>query len=89
MTGYTMYAYRKKIWDLSNYVDIWNAFEKYAQARKYYDYDNLKKLSDNFATSLHVYAKPYEECEIFDIEKGTITKAKMDYYSIDSVLCTQ
>jgi len=52
MTGYTMYAYRKKIWDLSNYVDIWNAFEKYAQARKYYDYGNLKKLSDNFEENI-------------------------------------
>jgi len=48
MSGYTMFAYRRKVWDLSNYVDIWTAFEKYSQARKYYDYDNLKKLSDNF-----------------------------------------
>ena len=52
MTGYSMLAYRKRDWDLSNYVDIWTAFEKYSQARKYYDYNNLKKLSDNFEETI-------------------------------------
>ncbi len=47
-----MLAYRKRDWDLSNHVDIWTAFEKYSQARKYYDYDNLKKLSDNFEETI-------------------------------------
>ena len=50
---------------------------------------SVENLSDSFATSLHVYAKPYEECELFDTERGTITKAKMDYHSIDSVLCNK
>jgi len=51
------------------------------------DIHSVENLSDSFATSLHIYAKPYEECELFDTERGTITKAKMDYHSIDSVLC--
>ena len=52
MTGYSMLAYRKRDWDLSNHVDIWTAFEKYSQACKYYDYDNIKKLSDNFEETI-------------------------------------
>ena len=50
---------------------------------------SVENLSDSFATSLHIYAKPYEECELFDTERGTVTKAKMDYHSIDSVLCNK
>ena len=54
MSGYTKFkfAYWKKVWDLSNYVDIWTAFEKYSQTYKYYDYGNLKKLSDNFEETI-------------------------------------
>ena len=48
MSGYTKWAYRRKVWDLSNHVDIWTAFEKHAQAWEYYEYNHLKKLSDNF-----------------------------------------
>ena len=48
MSGYTKFAYRRKIWDLSNYVDIWTAFEKNSQAWEIYDYYHLKKKSDNF-----------------------------------------
>ena len=48
MNSYTKWAYRKKVWDLSNHVDIWKAFEKHAQAWDYYEYNHLKKLSDNF-----------------------------------------
>ena len=53
------------------------------------DIHSVENLSDSFATSLHIYAKPYEECELFDTEKGTVTKAKMDYHSIDSILCNK
>ena len=53
------------------------------------DIHSVENLSDSFATSLHIYAKPYEECELFDTKRGTVTKAKMDYHSIDSVLCNK
>jgi predicted metal-dependent enzyme (double-stranded beta helix superfamily) len=53
------------------------------------DIHSVENLSDEFATSLHVYAKPYDACEIFNLEKGIIQRAKMDYHSMDGTLCNR
>ncbi|MAV96861.1 MAG: hypothetical protein CMG06_06970 [Candidatus Marinimicrobia bacterium] len=51
------------------------------------DIHSVENVSDEFATSLHVYAKPYDECEIFDLEEGLVRRTKMDYHTIDGMLC--
>tara|TARA_B100000579_G_scaffold316480_1_gene266047 strand:- start:1895 stop:2416 length:522 start_codon:yes stop_codon:yes gene_type:complete len=51
------------------------------------DIHSVKNITDKFATSLHVYAKPYDACDIYDIEKGTVDRTKLSYHSIDGVLC--
>ena len=51
------------------------------------DIHSVENITDEFATSLHVYAKPYDECDIYDMEKGTIDRTKLSYHSIDGVLC--
>ena len=51
------------------------------------DIHSVRNISDNFATSLHVYAKPYDACDIYDIGKGRIEKKKLGYYSIDGKIC--
>ena len=53
------------------------------------DIHSVENVSEEFATSVHVYAKPYDTCEIFDIKQGTIKRIKMDYHSINGVLCDQ
>ena len=51
------------------------------------DIHSVENITDEFATSLHVYAKPYDACDIYDMEKGTIDRTKLSYHSIDCVLC--
>ena len=33
------------------------------------DIHSVENLTSQYATSLHVYAKPYDACDIYDIEK--------------------
>ena len=51
------------------------------------DIHSVENITDKFATSFHVYAKPYDACDIYDIEKGTVDRTKLSYHSIDGVLC--
>ena len=51
------------------------------------DIHSVRNISDNFATSLHVYAKPYDACDIYDIGKGRIERKKLGYYSINGKIC--
>ena len=37
--------------------------------------------------TLHVYAKPYDSCDIYDLKTNQIQRLKMDYYSIDGEIC--
>ena len=39
------------------------------------------------AVSLHVYAKPYDSCEIYDIKTKQIKRLKMKYHSINGEIC--
>ena len=38
-------------------------------------------------TTLHVYAKPYDSCDIYDLKTNQIRRLKMNYYSIDGKIC--
>ena len=51
------------------------------------DIQSVENITGEFATSLHVYAKPYDACDIYDIEKGTVDRIKLSYHSIDGILC--
>ena len=51
------------------------------------DIHSVENITGEFATSLHVYAKPYDACDIYDIEKGTVDRIKLSYHSIDGILC--
>ena len=51
------------------------------------DIHSVENITEEFATSLHVYAKPYDACDIYDIEKGTVDRIKLSYHSIDGILC--
>ena len=37
--------------------------------------------------TLHVYAKPYDSCDIYDLKTNQIQRLKMNYYSIDGKIC--
>ena len=39
------------------------------------------------AISLHVYAKPYDSCEIYDIKTNQINRLQMKYHSINGQIC--
>ena len=51
------------------------------------DIHSVKNISEDFSTSLHIYAKPYDACDIYDVEKGIIERKKLGYYSIDGKIC--
>ena len=51
------------------------------------DIHSVKNISEDFATSLHIYAKPYDACDIYDLEKGIIERKKLGYFSIDGKIC--
>ena len=51
------------------------------------DIHSVENLSDKFAISLHVYAKPYNACNIYDTENGQIERMKLSYYSNNGVIC--
>ena len=48
------------------------------------DIHSVENLSDKFATSVHVYAKPYDACDIYNIEKGTVERMKLTYYNVNT-----
>jgi hypothetical protein len=51
------------------------------------DIHSVENLSDKFAISLHVYAKPYDACNIYDTKNEKIERMKLSYYSINGVIC--
>ncbi len=48
---------------------------------------SVENLSNYFAISLHVYAKPYDACDIYNIKEGIIERTKLSYYSIGGKIC--
>ena len=51
------------------------------------DLHSVKNITEDFATSLHIYAKPYDACDIYDLDKGTIDRKSLGYYSVKGVIC--
>ncbi len=51
------------------------------------DIHSVENISKKSAISLHVYAKPYDSCDIYNIQKGTINRVKLSYHSIDGIIC--
>ncbi|MGY8782248.1 MAG: cysteine dioxygenase [Fidelibacterota bacterium] len=51
------------------------------------DIHSVENLSKNFAMSLHVYAKPYDACDIYNLEQQTVKRSRLGYYSINGIVC--
>jgi len=51
------------------------------------DIHSINNCYKNPVTTLHVYAKPYDTCDIYDLKTNQIQRLKMDYYSIDGKIC--
>ena len=51
------------------------------------DIHSVKNITSNFATTLHLYAKPYDVCDIYMNDLKTIQRVKLGYYSINGVKC--
>ena len=51
------------------------------------DIHSVRNTSNDFATSLHVYAKPYDACDVYNLEKGIIERKKLGYFSIKGKVC--
>ncbi len=43
--------------------------------------ENLYGFGDD-AVSVHVYARPYEECDIYDLEQGVVRRVRLHYDSM-------
>ena len=62
-----------------------NASEGYLDGPS--DVHSIKNFSNRKVETLHIYAKPYDTCDIYNIEEKRIERLKMRYHSIDGRLC--
>ena len=51
------------------------------------DIHSINNCYKNPVTTLHIYAKPYDTCDIYDLKTNQIQRLKMNYYSIDGKIC--
>ena len=51
------------------------------------DIHSVKNITSSFATTLHVYARPYDTCDIYMNDLKTVQRVKLGYYSINGVKC--
>jgi predicted metal-dependent enzyme (double-stranded beta helix superfamily) len=51
------------------------------------DLHTVENIYTNNAITFHVYAKPYDECDIYDIETGNIYRKKLVYDSMYKMPC--
>ena len=51
------------------------------------DIHSVNNVSKGPVLTLHIYAKPYDSCETYDIETKQIKRMEMKYHSIDGKLC--
>ena len=51
------------------------------------DIHSVENIQDEPAISLHLYTKPFEECDIYCIDKGTIERMPLVYDSIYMEIC--
>ena len=48
---------------------------------------SVENVSDSKAVSLHVYAKPYDSCEVYDLDVNKIKRSYLTYYSKYGQIC--
>jgi len=48
---------------------------------------SVENIFDENAISLHVYTKPFSECDIYNLDTGKIDRVELAYDSIDKQLC--
>jgi predicted metal-dependent enzyme (double-stranded beta helix superfamily) len=48
---------------------------------------SVRNVSDKKAISLHIYTKPFAECDVFYPEEGIIDRKSLGYDSIDKIPC--
>ncbi len=51
------------------------------------DIHSVNNFSQEPVVTLHIYAKPYDSCETYNIETKQIKRMEMKYHSIDGKLC--
>ena len=51
------------------------------------DIHSINNCYKNPVITLHIYAKPYDSCDIYDLKTNQIQRLKMNYYSINGKLC--
>ena len=51
------------------------------------DIHSISNSHNNPVKTLHVYAKPYDSCDIYNLKTNQIQRLKMSYYSINGKLC--
>ena len=51
------------------------------------DIHSVENPFDEDAVSLHVYAKPYDLCDVYDLEKKKIRRRSLSYYSKFGEIC--
>ena len=51
------------------------------------DVHSVENVFDMDAVSLHVYAKPYDSCEVYDLKENKTKRIKLNYYSMFGEIC--
>ena len=51
------------------------------------DIHSVENLSSDYAISLHIYAKPFDKCDVYNIKDNKIDRLKMEYHSKFGYLC--
>ena len=48
---------------------------------------SVENVYNETAVSLHIYAKPFDKCDIYDLDAGIIRKTELLYDSMNKKLC--
>ena len=51
------------------------------------DIHSVENISNDIAVSLHVYASPFDSCDIYDMETGVKNRIQLQYHSMFGKLC--
>ena len=51
------------------------------------DIHSVENISNDIAVSLHVYARPFDSCDIYDMETGVKNRIQLQYHSMFGKLC--
>ena len=51
------------------------------------DIHSVENISSDSAISLHIYARPFDSCDVYNLKDNKIDRLKMQYYSKFGYLC--